>query len=97
MNRDLGILILGVIIGGLAIGLLDSNRPKPLFSDAMNGGDNYEACLEYSGHNQMQSEIDDFISAQQGQMTPATIELVNRWLAQLNLIAASCNQIEVQQ
>ena len=44
-------LVIGIVVGGLAIGILDAKRPKPLFSHAFeegmvldNGGGNSSNC-----------------------------------------------------
>ena len=37
-------LLIGIVIGGVGIGLIDANRPKPLFSSASEGSNPFSPC-----------------------------------------------------
>ncbi len=55
-NKTIASLAVGIIIGGIAMGLLNANRPTPLFSDA-SFGDSVPGC-EYS-YSSMMTHIEN--------------------------------------
>lgn len=56
-------LLIGLIVGGFAIGILDSKRPKPIFSSASEGSQN-DPCRSYYDHWQNLLDLQDQLELQ---------------------------------
>lgn len=64
IERNVAIaLLVGIVIGGVAIGVLDAKGPKPLFSSASEGSQN-DPCRSYYDHWQNLLDLQDQLELQ---------------------------------
>jgi hypothetical protein len=82
-------LVVGIIIGGLAIGVLDANRLNPIFSSADGG------CDELKAEMKRTADQINALHAEQGQNTynnDAIMALLDYWLDLLRQHSSACTE-----
>ena len=87
LNNKWVFLLVGIIIGGAAIGIIDANRPQPLFSKAF---DPENECARNSGYYQIRREADQYMQLNGEHADPSVIQ---RYEQHLEDIMASCRPL----